>query len=51
MISFKFEVKNLGHVVSKRGLRTEPGRVEAVKKFPVPSDAAQLKRFLGIAGY
>lgn len=48
---FKCEVKYPGHIVSKGGLHPDPGRVEAVQRFPVPSDTTQLKQFLGIAGY
>ncbi len=44
-------VKCLGHVVSARGVETDPDKVKAVKTWPRPQHVRQLKSFLGFAGY
>ena len=48
---FKFEIEFLGHHVGRNGLRVMPDKVEAVKKWQVPSNATELRGFLGLAGY
>ena len=44
-------VTYLGHVISKDGVLPDPSKVDAVKKFPTPSNVKELKSFLGLAGY
>lgn len=41
----------LGHVVSSQGVATDPGKIEAIRAWLVPSDVKQLRSFLGLAGY
>lgn len=41
----------LGHVVSSDGIQTDPAKVEAVSKFPVPQCLKEVQRFLGLAGW
>ena len=45
------QVKYLGHVVSKDGLRPDESKVSAVSNFPIPQDLTQLRSFLGLIGY
>ena len=45
------QVKYLGHVVSKDGLRPDESKVSAVQNFPIPQDLTQLRSFLGLIGY
>ncbi|KAL6460675.1 hypothetical protein MHYP_G00306410 [Metynnis hypsauchen] len=45
----KRELNFLGHVVSANGVRSEQGKVEAVKNFPVPRSMKEVQRFLGMA--
>ena len=47
----KSEVKFLGHKVDKRGIQTLDDKVAAVKQFPVPTNADQIRSFLGLAGF
>lgn len=48
---FQTSVKYLGHIVSQDGVGTDPGKVEALKKWPRPQDLKQLRSFLGFSGY
>ena len=41
----------LGHVVSNEGVATDPAKVEAVRRWPIPKDVEQLRSFLGLASY
>ena len=41
----------LGHVVGLGQIAPVTTKVEAVCRFPVPSDKRELMRFLGMAGY
>jgi len=44
-------VTYLGHVVSTDGISTDPSKVAAVRDWPKPKDAHQVRQFLGLAGY
>ena len=41
----------LGHVVTEDGIKTDPQKIEAVRAYPVPSNAKALRSFLGLASY
>ena len=45
------EVAYLGHVISQDGVKPDPKKVEAVRKFPRPRTVKNIKQFLGLAGY
>jgi hypothetical protein len=45
------EVHFLGHVLSPNGVSTDPAKVEAIQKFPVPKTQKHLRAFLGLCGY
>ncbi|CAB3232120.1 unnamed protein product [Arctia plantaginis] len=45
------ELKYLGYYVDKHGLRTDPGKVDVILNYPTPSNAKEVKRFLGMAGW
>ena len=45
------EVTFLGHIVSADGIKTDPGKVKAVKTWPVPVNVKEPQSFLGLAGY
>ena len=41
----------LGHVVSKNGIQTDSKKVEAIHKWPVPTDVTEVRSFLGFTNY
>ena len=48
---FQTSVPFLGHVVGRRGLECDPGRIEDVKSWPVPDCLKSVRQFLGFVGY
>ena len=44
---FQRKVRFLGHVVCAEGVTTDPDKVEAVKTWPVPRNAKDVRRFVG----
>ena len=48
---FRHKVKFLGHVVSEEGVTTDPDKIEAVKNWPIPRNANEVWRFLGLCTY
>jgi hypothetical protein len=47
----KTEISYLGHIVTGEGVRPDPNKVRAIKDFPIPKNATDVKSFLGLAGY
>ncbi|KAJ8351980.1 hypothetical protein SKAU_G00234560 [Synaphobranchus kaupii] len=45
------ETAFLGHIVSERGVATDPSKVAAVRDWPVPGNMGELRSFLGLASY
>lgn len=48
---FKKETKYLGHVVSERGIHTDPDKVSAIREMSAPRSTRELRRFLGVASW
>jgi hypothetical protein len=48
---FRDSIKILGHLVSNGKVMTDPSRVEAISKFPMPEKVKELISFLGMAGF
>ena len=48
---FRKEVKYVGHVVKKQGVTMDPEKVQAVQEWPRPTNATEVKRFLGLCSY
>jgi hypothetical protein len=44
-------VTYLGHIITENGVKPDPNKIIAVKKFPTPRNAKNIKQFLGLAGY
>ena len=47
----KTEVEYLGHVVTPEGVKPNPNKINAIKKFPIPKTQTEIKQFLGLLGY
>jgi hypothetical protein len=45
------EIKYLGHIVDKQGIRPDPKKVEAVRTWPVPKNLHDVRSFLGLVNY
>ena len=48
---FKSRVAYLGHIVSKDGIETDPKKIEAIKKWPIPRTVTEVQSFLGLTNY
>ena len=48
---FREEIEYLGHVVSGKGISTNPKKVKAVTKWPTPKTVYDVRSFLGFVGY
>lgn len=48
---FQESVSYLGQIISNEGISGDPEKVNAVREWPVPENARELKVFLGTAGY
>ncbi|KAF4650241.1 hypothetical protein FOZ61_000500, partial [Perkinsus olseni] len=45
------EVVYLGHLFSRDGMKPDPSKVDIILRWPKPETAAELRSFLGLAGY
>ena len=48
---FQKEVKFLGHIVSEKGVATDPEKLRAISYWPSPSCAPEVRQFLGLWSY
>ncbi len=48
---FKHTIKYLGYVLTESGIQTDPDKTNCIKQWPAPTNATELKQFLGLATY
>lgn len=47
----KRETAYLGHIIGEEGVRPNPDKISAIKKYPIPKTPKEIKQFLGLIGY
>ena len=47
-LQFGQSVLFAGHIISKDGVKPEPRRTDAIRKFPAPTNQSELRSFLGL---
>ena len=45
------ELKFLGHIVGREGVKPDPSKLAVVKQWPQPTDLHELRKFLGLCNY
>ncbi|KAJ8882570.1 hypothetical protein PR048_014381 [Dryococelus australis] len=45
------EVKYIGYIIGKEGIKVDSGKVHAITEFPEPENVCELQRFLGMTTY
>lgn len=45
------QVKYLGHIIDRNGIRTDPAKVSAITQMPPPKNTSELRSFLGAVNY
>jgi len=48
---FKEEIKFLGHIINKEGVKPDEDRIKALKEQPPPTNVSELRSFLGSINY
>ena len=48
---FKKRIHYLGHIVSNKGIETDPKKIEAIVNWPSPHTVHEVRKFLGFTNY
>ena len=48
---FNSQLKYLGHIVSEKGIATDPVKIEAIKNWPIPKTVTEVRDFTGFTNY
>lgn len=48
---FKEEIQYLGHVITNDWIAMDPKKIKAIMEWPVQKDVADVRSFMGLAGY
>ena len=47
----KDKVEFLGHVISGKGISTDPNKIKSIEEWPVPKSVKDVQRFVGLCNY
>jgi len=47
----KPELKYLGHIINRQGIRTDPEKIKAMTQWPRPANVRQIRQFVGLASW
>ena len=45
------EIKYLGHIISKDGIRMDPDKLRVINEWPTPTNLHELRSFIGMCSY
>ena len=48
---FREEITYLGHIISARGMRTDPAKIKAIQEWPLPIYLTDVRGFIGLCSY
>ena len=48
---FKSEITYLGHIVSNKGIATDPKKIRAIQRWPRPMTVTEVRKFTGLTNY
>ena len=48
---FQWQITSLGHIMSAQGIATDKSKIEAIKKWPTPTNMTEVQSFLGFTRY
>src|SRR3954463_12436004 len=48
---FQESVEYLGHIISSKGVATDPAKVQAIREWPIPTNLKDVQSFLGLCNY
>jgi hypothetical protein len=41
----------LGHIILEEGIVVDPTKIKAIEEWPTPRNVAEVRSFMGLAGY
>jgi len=48
---YKDQIQYLGHIITKEGIVVDPEKIKTIMEWPTPKDVADIRSFMGLAGY
>ena len=45
------EIQNVGHIISRDGIKIDPSKLEVIKGWPNPRNLHELRSFIGMCAY
>lgn len=48
---YKEKIQYLRHIITKEGIAVDPEKIRTIMEWPIPKDVADIRSFMGLAGY